>query len=324
MAEPRSPRQEEEDRDLGFGTVVSTRARRRLLNRDGSFNVVRQGRGLRSTLSLYQLLLHMSWPRFLTLVAIVYLLINLTFAVAYSAVGPDALSGPYPVEGSIGRFGQAFFFSVQTFSTVGYGSISPVSLPANTLMTAQSIVGLLTVALVTGLVFARFSRPIADIVYSREAIVAPYRDGRGLMIRIANRRRSQIADLSAKVVYSARERDGVKREFHELELERSMVTFFPLAWTIVHPIDRASPLDGLTMEEIVARDVEILIMLTGVDETFSQTVMSRSSYKADEIAWGVRFSDIFEGQSPGHLLGIDLRRIHDTEPARLPLSDGGS
>lgn len=303
------------DRDLGFGAVVAGRARRRLLNPDGSFNVVRRGLGWRGTLSLYYRVLGLGWPRFLLLLAILYLLVNGLFALAYLACGPVALAGQTPWQG---RLAQCFYFSVETFSTVGYGALAPVSTAAHTVMTVESVVALLTVALVTGLVFSRFARPQADLVFSRRAVVAPYRGIQGLMFRVANRRPNQIVDLQAKVILAARSLDSPdRRVFHELELERDRVTFFPLSWTVVHPIGADSPLDGWTTEMLTASDAEILILLTGFDETFSQTVHARSSYKAHEVLWGHRFASILEDPGSGAPLAIDVRRIHDVEPAAL-------
>lgn len=307
---PPRPAEDEPDRDLGFGSVVAAESRLRLLNRDGSFNVVRRGLSLKATLSPYSSLLTIPWPRFLALVAAFYLALNALFATGYLLCGPEALAGS-PAVAEASPFLRAFFFSVQTFSTVGYGQIAPVSLAANLLMTLESIVGLLTVALATGLVFARFSRPKASILFSERAIIAPYRGITALELRIANRRKSQLIELTAQVILSRfEERDGrVVRRFHALPLERHKVTFFPLSWTLVHPIDGESPLHGLTREELLGCDAEILVLLTGIDETFSQTVHARSSYKADEVVWNAAFENIFEHPTAAEPIAIDVGRL---------------
>ncbi len=309
----------DDNRDLGFGSVVSEESRRRLLNRDGTFNVTRDGLPFWSSLSLYHWLLGLSWPSFLGLAGAAYLTINALFAVLYLLCGPMALRGPAaaPIEGA---FFQAFFFSIETFATIGYGNIYPVGLLANLLMTVESFCGLASVALTTGIIFARFSRPTAKIIFSRTAIVAPYRGSRAFEFRIVNQRTSQIIELECKVFLSRIERrDGTPfRNYYALPLERTRVSFFPLAWTIVHPIDPTSPLFAATRESLLREDAEFLVMLTGFDDTFSTNVHTRSSYKVDEIEWGAKFADLFNHDDPRGLLSIDIGRLHRTDPAPLP------
>jgi inward rectifier potassium channel len=309
-----TPVDEEKAPDLGFGTVVASESRRRLLNHDGSFNVARHGLGLRASLSLYYSLLTMSWPGFLLLLGAAYLLTNAVFGAGYLLLGPGALAGASTGTSLLARSLDAFFFSVHTFSTVGYGNVVPATTAANLVVTLESMVGLFSVALATGLVFARFSRPLADIVFSDRAVIAPYRDITAFEFRIANRRRNQIIELEAKVIFSRMEREGERlvRRFYDLPLERRKVTFFPLSWTIVHPIDDASPLRGLCAADCGGlADAEFLVLLTGMDETFSQAVHARSSYKADEIVWNARFDDVFQHPTATRSIGIDVGRIHD-------------
>ncbi len=304
----------EEERDLGFGSIVARENRARLLNRDGSFSVARTGLGLWTSINPYHALLTMSWGMYLTLASLSYLVVNALFACAYLLCGPGALVGVH--EGSVhSEFLRAYFFSVQTLATIGYGHVSPSGLPANILVTVESLVGLLGFALVTGLLFARFSRPTARIIFSNTAVIAPYRGITAFEFRIANMRSNQIIDLEAKVLYSRMEKGdgGDVRRFYELALERRKVTFFPLSWTIVHPIDASSPLHGLTKNDFREGDAEFLILLTGIDETFSQAVHARSSYKAHEIVWNAKFSNIFNSPSRDGRLTIDVSRIHSIE-----------
>ncbi len=301
------------DRDLGFGSVVGRDSRQRLLNRNGTFNVVRAGLGLLETLAPYHLMLTISWSGFLGFVALLYLVFNLAFAVAYLACGANALLGP-GAEMLGGRFSRAFFFSIQTFATIGYGQIGPNGFAANAVVTVEAFVGLIYQALATGLLFARFSRPTASIVFSRHAIVAPYNDGRALEFRIANRRRNEIIQLEAQVLFSAMEPDAtgnLVRRYAPLSLERNKVTFFPLAWTIVHPIDEASPLAGRTPAELEEAQAEILVLLTGIDEAFEQSVHARSSYRADEIVWHARFRSMFLPSASA--VSVDISRLHEIE-----------
>ncbi len=304
----------EEPRDLGFGSVVASESRLRLLNRDGTFNVQRRGLGLRASLSLYYSLLTLTWPRFLGLLALHYLAANALFAAAYYACGPGALVGSHAGAGS-SRYLEDFFFSVQTLSTIGYGELVPAGTAPNLLMTLESMVGLLFFAVATGLVFARFSRPMADIEFSERAVVAPYRGGTGFMFRIANRRRNELVEVSAKVIFARMEgQDGrPMRRFYELPLERQRVTIFPLSWTIVHPIDEASPLAEMGPDELEGVDGEFLVLLTGIDESYFQRVYARSSYKAAEVAWNARFADILHHPGAGEPVTVDVRRLHDVE-----------
>lgn len=314
MSDSNSSRGErDENRDLGFGSVVSTESRQRLLNRDGSFNVARRGLPFWRSFAAYHWLLTSSWRGFLAQVTASYLAANAIFAVAYHLCGAGALES-VGAAARLGRAWQCFFFSVETFSTIGFGNITPAGLAPNLIMTVEALAGLLWLALATGLLFARFSRPTAQIVFSKNALIAPYRGITAFEFRIANERKNQIIELEAKVLFSRMEdtaRGRRIRNFYKLNLERDNVVFFPLAWTVVHPIDEASPLRNLTPSDLAACDAEFLILLTGADETFSEPVHSRSSYKAAEIVWNARFSDIYHHPHDNEPLSIDFARIDE-------------
>ena len=305
---------EEEFRDLGFGTEVARAARERLLNRDGSFNVIRQGLNPFSSLSLYHWLLTISWPKFLGFITGSYVVVNALFALAFLLCGPGALQSG---TGSFASqpFYRAFFFSVDSFATIGYGNIIPVGVAANTLVTIEALFNILGIALATGVIFSRFSRPSASIVYSESAIVAPYRERTALEFRIANARSSQLIEVHVQAILTKIERTNgtTARKFYDLRLERHHVVFFALSWTIVHPIDSDSPMWKLTQKDLLDTDAELLILLTGTDETLSQVVHSRSSYKADEIVWGAKFANMFLRSETDEIVGMDLSHIHDIE-----------
>jgi len=304
----------EEFKDLGFGTEVARGTRQRLLNSDGSFNVAREGLDPFSSLSLYHWLLTISWPKFVGFITGSYIVVNAFFALAFLLCGPDALQSG---SGSFAEhpFYRAFFFSVDTFATIGYGNIIPVGVAANTLVTIEALLNILGIALATGVIFARFSRPSARIIYSRNAIVAPYLDKTALEFRIANARSSQLIEVQVQVILTKLERVGgsTVRKFYDLDLERQRVVFFALSWTVVHPIDSNSPMRGLTHKDLVDSDAELLVLLIGTDETISQTVHSRSSYKADEIVWGAKFANMFLRTESEGIIGMNLSRIHDIE-----------
>ncbi len=316
IAEKALEKLKEEERDLGFGSVVAQEGVR-LLNRDGTFNVKRTGLRFFSSLNLYHWLLTIAWHKFFVFVTLLYFALNSTFALLFLLCGVDALKDTSS-EPTYNAFLRNFFFSVQTFATVGYGTIHPVGFPANFIVVVESLVGLLAQALVTGMLFARFSRPTAKIIFSRSAVIAPYHGVTGFMFRITNARQNQLIELRCKLLFARFETDDngkTIRRFYFLDLERDSVVFFPLHWTIVHPIDEKSPLYGLTHEDLIRADAEFLILLTATDETFSQVVHSRMSYKPDELRWNERFTNIFGRSTDDSMLKIDVRRIDCTEKA---------
>jgi len=309
---------EDINRDLGFGAVVAQESRKRLLNRDGSFNVRRDGLKPLASLSLYHSLLTASWPHFLALVGLLFVVVNAVFALAYVACGPEALRGAPASEMGGNDFLRAFFFSVQTFATIGYGHISPAGLAANLLVTVESLVGLLVFALAAGLLFARFSRPTAKVVFSERALIAPYQGGTAFEFRIVNSRSNQLIEVECQLLLTRTTGELAMRGFVPLALERRKVTFFPLAWTVVHPIDAQSPLHGLTHDDLVATSAEFLVLLTGFDETFSQTVHTRSSYKPEEVVWGARFKNMYNPIAADGTLSVNVALLHKYDRAPLP------
>jgi inward rectifier potassium channel len=304
---------QEDLRDLGFGARVTTESQLRLLNRDGSFNVVRHGLPILQTRNVYQKLLTIPWWQFYHLMIAGYLALNLLFTFAYMLTGPEAISGLVgATTGSL--FLESFFFSVQTITTVGYGNLHPVTTGANLLVALEAFIGLGGFAVGAALMFARISRPTAKMVFSRNAIIAPHGGASAFMFRIANERRNELLDVEARVLLSRLEDvDGrMTRRFHELKLERQKVAFLPLHWTVVHPIDEDSPLSGVTEADLKASESEVLLLITAIDDTFSETVHARSSYTCEEILWDRKFSDIFRKTGEGRL-SIHIRDIHEID-----------
>ncbi|MEP7002265.1 MAG: ion channel [bacterium] len=304
----------EEPRDLGFGSVVGGANERRLIERDGRFTARREGFSPLSYLNGYHAMLTMTWPKFLGIVTLVYVGMNAVFAALYLLCGTEALGGLGEQQMG-GHFLRAFFFSVETYATIGYGNIFPANMLANWLMTIESIISILAVALLTGLVFARFARPTAALLFSNVAVVAPYQGKTGFMFRITNARSNQLMELEAKVQFTRL--DGKGRRYTQLKLERTKVVFFPLSWTIVHPIDDSSPMFGWTHDDYVRTDTEFLILISGIDETFAQTVHARSSYKADEILVASKFSNMYNPVAKDGTISIDVSKLSDVEDAPL-------
>lgn len=292
--------------DFGLGDKVARQPGTRLINNDGSFNVVRRGH---SIFTPYQSLVEMSWGRFLLLTLSAYVVINLVFACGFIVIGSESLTNIDPVAPLWKRFLSTFFFSVQTFTTVGYGRIAPMGIAANALASFIALFGLISVAVVTGLFYARFARPQRLILFSDNAIIAPYGNdgGKSLQFRIANKRDSKLINLTARVVLTWLE-DGLRR-FAPLELERDNVPLFPLNWTIVHPITEDSPISGWSEKEYCRRHSELLITIDGYDETFAQSIHTNNSYIHSEIEWNVRFAPMYFEREMTTELHLD--RIHD-------------
>jgi inward rectifier potassium channel len=309
----------DDERDLGFGTRL-TSATTRLLNRDGSFNVRRRGLSFWRTFDLYQHLLRMSWPRFIGVILLAYGVENLLFATLYVTIGVENLDGVVG-ETPLERFAEAFFFSSQTITTLGYGRISPVGFWASAVAALESMLGIMGFALITGLLYGRFSRPTAKLIYSQKSLIGPYQGGAAWMFRLANIRSNQLIEVEVQVTYSRIEQleNGKKaRRYYGLNLERSKVNFLALSWTIVHPIDADSPLLGTTPEDFRDSDSEFIILIKAFDDTYSQTVHTRSSYRYDEVTWGAKFLPMFEEADNDKNVRLNLNHISNCERAELP------
>ena len=278
-----------------------------------SRTVVRLGLDRGHLGDLYHFLLATRWRAVLLLIGLLYIAVNALFAVAYLTLG-DAIENARP-----GSFADAFFFSVQTMATLGYGKMVPRGTLANVLVSAEALVGLLGLAMATGLIFAKFSRPTARVLFSRVAVVASHEGLPTLMLRLANARGNQIVEAQLRLILVRRETtaegDSLRR-LHDLRLLRSSTAFFALTWTAFHPITPDSPLYGATRESLRESEAEIIASVVGMDETFSDTVHARWSYLPDEVLWNARFADILS-RTPDGRLQVDYGRFHDA----LPLGD---
>ena len=281
---------------------------RRIINKDGSFNVHRNGTTWRD-FHPYLQLINMSFPKFLGALFFGYLVVNTLFAAAYYWLTPGQLQGAAAPD-LLHRFWNDFFFSAHTLTTVGYGNIAPVGLGANILASAEAVVGVLGFAVATGLLFGRVSRPSAKLGFSENLLVSPYQDGTALEFRVVNRRTNSLMELEARVMLMTVDRQGgnSRRSYSILKLERDKVLFLPLTWTVVHPIDRDSPLFGKSAEDLDRSQAEVLIMLKAYDDTFNQMVIARHSYRHDEMVWGAHFAPAFSVDTDGDLI-LELRKV---------------
>ena len=310
-------KQTKEDNELGFGSKTSTQ-HSRLINKDGSFNIHRIEQSSFGSTSIYHALLTMRWRKFNLIVLVYFIVINLFFACCYYFSGMDGLSG-WQGSSERDKFLEAFFFSTQTLSTVGFGRISSGNNLSSSIAAIESLLGLLGFALATGLLYGRFSRPVARLIFSKNAVIAPFKEGTAFQFRIANKmRNSQITDMTCRVTVAKFETEnGIKiRRFRGLELELKNIVFFPMTWTVNHPINEDSPLWGMSTEDMKEADVEFLISLNGFDDTFSQTVSARHSFTHEELIYGAKFISVFTTNSKGQT-SQDLRKISEFEAVKL-------
>ena len=290
---------------------------KRAINKNGKFNVQRTGLTWRDV-HLYLFLINASWPLFLLLVAIAFVIVNTLFAGIYSLIGTDYIKNSQAAS-SAATFLNVFFFSAHTLTTVGYGNMYPEGTLANAVAVFEAFVGLMAFAIATGLLFGRFSRPSARFGFSESMLVAPYGTGTSLQFRVVNRRSNNLIDVEARILLMTVEsNDGkLQRKYVQLDLERDRILFLPLTWTVVHPIDANSPFWGKAAADLERLQAEVLIMMKAFDDTFGQTVHARYSYRFDEIAWGAKFASAFEIDRNGDLQ-VEVNRVGRTEPAPLP------
>jgi inward rectifier potassium channel len=308
MTTHRQPRKTLLNDDLGFGTGTGPGRR---LNKDGTFNVRRLGMPRFRSNEFYHRLITMGGFRFLGLLFLGFLITNAIFGAIYMGIGMDH----FVRTGGDTRWDQtldAFFFSTQTFTTVGYGHISPKSHLVSAVAALESLLGLLSFAMATGLLYGRFSRPHAQLCFSQQALVAPYQHHTGFMFRFVNRRSNQLIEVEATVSLSLLDADLRTRRFMALPLERNKINLFPTSWTVVHPIDAASPLHGLQDSDLRRAKAEFIVLIKAFDDTFAQTIYQRTSYIAEEVQWGVRFKPMTVTDSAGRM-EMDVNLVDATE-----------
>jgi inward rectifier potassium channel len=290
----------------------------RIINPDGTFNIERRGTNWRD-IHIYLQLVSIPLTHFFGVVLLAYALVNMLFASLYFMLGPGALVGTDAAARAGERFLRCFFFSSQTLTTVGFGAIAPLSPAANLVAALEALVGLLGFAVATGLLFGRVSKPSARIGFSERALIAPYQDGTSFQFRMVNRRANTLIEPQATVMLMTVDRSdgGYRRDFTVLKLERDKVMLFALTWTIVHPIDAESPLFGKTSADLEALQAEFVVLVKAWDETFSQTVHQRFSYRYGEVVWGARFTPAFKVDEGGTLeLQVDQVGAYVKETAQ--------
>jgi inward rectifier potassium channel len=295
--------------DSNSNNPPSNFPRGRILPRNGRFRAIYLGGRNRGWWEdLYVRLIDAKWRYLFAGIALLYLIINLVFATAYLALG-DGIENARP-----GSFTDTFFFSVQTMATIGYGKLVPNSILANILVTVEAFSGFVYFAIVTGLMFSKFSRPTARVLFSEKAVICPYNGVPHLMLRMANQRGNRIVDAKVQLVVLLDEVTAEghdMRRFHDLKLVREKIPMMQLTWTVMHPLDETSPLYHACDESLHDRNAEVVVSLTGLDETLSQTIHARYSYIPEEIACDSMFVDILNRTDKG--VEVDYRRFHDVK-----------
>lgn len=286
--------------DPGLGTLYNSEVKR-MVNPNGDYNIKRRG-ALRGIRDLYKYLIELSSWMFVFYALLYYVVINSVFALLYLIVGIDGISG---ISHDIPDFFEAFFFSVQTFTSVGYGTMSPMSFGTNFVGTIESFAGLMSIALITGLLYGRFSKPKSKLAFSKNILISPFKDGNAMMFKMVNTRDSTLLSAEVKVILfmdkGGHDANQFNKEFHRLPLELEKIHFFPLTWTIVHAINDDSPFKGLSVEDLKKRNAEVMILVEAFDETHGQIVKEKNGYGGDEWLEGYKFDRNFRAGKDGEL-----------------------
>lgn len=299
--------------DTGFGTNANSYGGR-FINKDGSFNLRREGVSFFERYSIFHSMLTLPRWKFIMLLILFYLGINLVYTFIYLTIGIDQLQGVIATT-FWGKFKEAYFFSTETFTTVGYGRVNPVGDGANFLASIEAMTGFLSFALATGLIFGRFSRPRSFLKFSDFAVVSPYKEGKALMFRFAPYKDNHtLTDVQIRVniaLLLLQENGSLEYRYYDLQLERTKVESLPMNWTVVHPIDEVSPLQGFGYEDMVAADVEIYVLIRGFDDVYSNFVQQRTSYTYHEIKFNRKFVPMYRESDDGKTTILELQKLNE-------------
>lgn len=306
------------DKNTGFGTNASSYGGR-FVNKNGKANVEKRGMHALQRISWYHTMIDMPGWKFILIILSFYVAINFIFASIYYGIGIEHLNGISNSGSEWVKFGQAYFFSAQTFTTVGYGHISPSGFFASALSAAEALIGLLSFAIATGLFFGRFSKPTAFLKFSHNAVIAPYGEITGLMIRTTPFKNTNFTDAEAKMTLgmSVEENGKMTNKFYSLELELDRINALTLSWTLVHPITEDSPLYKFTKEDFKNTNGEILVFLKTFDDMFSNTVAARTSYTFDEVVYGAKFEPMYTRSTDNSRTILNLDKLNEFNSVTL-------
>jgi inward rectifier potassium channel len=301
--------------DTGFGTNAANYGGR-FINKDGSFNLRKEGMPFLTRYSVYHHLLTLPRWKLITLVVLFYFFINLLYTCLYLLIGIDQLQG-FVATTNWGKIKEAFFFSTETFTTVGYGRVNPVGDGANTVAAIEAMSGFLTFALATGLMFGRFARPRSYLVFSDHALISPYKGGTALMFRFAPYKdKHTLTDVELRVNIGLKvqqENGNMEYMYYDLVLERNKVESLPMNWTVVHPIDEKSPLRDFSYEDMQVSDVELYVLIRGFDDVYSNVVQQRTSYTYHEIKFNRKFIPMYRESNDGNTTILELHKLNEVQ-----------
>lgn len=305
--------------DTGFGTNAANYGGR-FINRDGTFNLRKEGMSFYNRFSTYHKLLNMPRWKFMCLVLLIFFFINFFYALIYFFIGSGQLTGLVATT-PWGKFKEAFFFSTETFTTVGYGRVNPVGDGANIVAAIEALNGLLSFAIFAGLMFGRFSRPRSYLIFSDFSLISPFGNGTALMFRFAPYKDNHtLTDVQIRVNVGLKvQMDGsAEYRYYDLNLERSKVESLPMNWTVVHPIDEHSPFLGFTPDDMKAADVELYVLIRGFDDVFSNLVQQRTSYTYQEIIFNGKFVPMYRESEDGKTTILELHKLNEYVPVTIP------
>lgn len=300
------------DVNTGYGTNASSYGGR-FVNKNGSANIEKRGIPILDRISWYHTMIDMSGWKFLTIILSFYIGINFIFAAIYYGIGLEHLDGISRSDNEWEQFGKAYFFSAQTFTTVGYGHISPTGFLTSALSAAEALIGLLSFAIATGLFFGRFSRPTAFLKFSHNALIAPYGGGKGLMIRLTPFKNTNFSDAEAQITLGMNiEENGVMvNKFYALDLELKKISALNLSWTLVHPITEDSPLFQFSKDDFKNIHGELLVYVKTFDDMFSTTLAIRTSYTFEEVIYGAKFIPMYARNEANTKTILNLDKLNE-------------
>ncbi len=316
LKKPNKKAQVNNETGLGTNTALTGG---RFFNQNGAPNIELRGQAFWEQFNIYHLLLSMARWKFFLSILFFFIFINLVFAGIYLIIGTDHLGGMV-ANSNVEKFGEAFFFSAQTFTTVGYGRINPIGFSTSLTASLEALVGLMSFALVTGLLYGRFARPRAYIRYSKNALIVPHKAGIALMFRMVPYTKNYLVNVEARVTLALKiEEEGqLKNKFFNIPLEISKATTMTANWTLVHMINEESPLYGYSKNDIENASAELLVFVQGFDESFSNIVISRTSYGFEDFVYGAKFQPMFHPNEDNTGTILNLDKLDDYLPAELP------